>query len=89
MTIELEPEIERRLQTAAAIRGEEPSILANSLLNTVLPREAEDERSQQTLADVFAGHIGGIQGSGEAHSEETGKRFTQLLLEKRHKQGNL
>jgi hypothetical protein len=96
MNITLTPEIERALVEEAHRLGTTPESLAiESLRDRFLaPHPAEPaETPGETLADFLAGHIGVLDSSehfpgGARMSEDTGRQFTDILLERR-KQGRL
>ena len=44
--------------------------------------------SNASLADFLAGYVGTVEGSGDALSEECGRRFSDGLVEK-HQRGHL
>ena len=90
ITINLEPEKEARLRQKAARLGRDADSYALELLDNVLsapepepPAEEVPARPKQTLAEALAGHIG-TQHSGRGDlSQNTGKAFTKLMVEKR------
>jgi|GEM_PF-6795580 hypothetical protein len=82
MSITLNPEVATRLQQAAQKEGMSPEIYLNDLLQNVLPplssSESQDNGAKpKTLAEVFAGRTGGIQGGGVAWSEGVGEAFSE------------
>lgn len=89
-TITLPPDLEDRLAEEAQRRGTTPELLAvDTLRKAFVPVEAPNgEQPQGTLYDYLAGYIGAVEGTGEALSENTGKLFTDYLVEK-HRQGRL
>ena len=99
MTMELTPEIERALAVQSQRRGLTSDGFAQQLLLDKL-RELEVEQSatdleeqaptkpHETLADRFAGRLGVVSGKGIVSARNTGKQFTEILLEKR-RQGKL
>ena len=42
----------------------------------------EEKESPKTLAELFAGRVGGVHGGGEAWSESTGRAFSEAMTEK-------
>lgn len=89
MTIALTPELEAALAQHSHRRGLTPDELAQQLLRDKL-HELEQKTaleasstSEGTLADLFAGRIGLISGSGMISARDTGKQFTEILLQKR------
>ena len=44
--------------------------------------ENEDNKAPASLADIFAGRIGGLHGGGKAWSEDTGKAFAEGMKRK-------
>ncbi len=87
VTIDFAPEEEARLRAQAAERGQD---VAGYLKSLALEQAAppQEQESAGSAADLFKGHIGRIHGSTEALSEDTGKRFTDYLIEK-HRAGRL
>lgn len=84
LMLELSPETEARLRRKAERAGQS---LPDYLL-AVANAESEEEASEGSAADLFAGRIGRIKGSTEAYSQNCGQRFTEYVVEK-HKAGNL
>ncbi len=74
-SLRLDPELERRLQQAAAVRGE-------SLSEFI--RRAAAERAEATFsaepADDFSDVVGVVHGGG-GRADRTGEAFTEELLE--------
>ena len=89
ITIDLEPEKEARLRQKAARVGRDADSYALELLDNALsapePEPLAKEvsaRPKQTLAEALAGHIG-TQHSGRGDlSQNIGKAFTRLMVEK-------
>jgi hypothetical protein len=89
MTIILPPELQQALEEQAEQQGTTPELLAidrlrSLLLPPVVPNSPEGEG---TMADFFADFIGSIHSSqvvpGGVHlSEDTGRRFKELLQKK-------
>jgi hypothetical protein len=95
LTITLPPELEEVVTREARKRGTTPDRLVIEVLrNAFLPAEAANESELQgTLADYLSDYIGSVnsrENGGEVSnlSEDTGKKFTQLMVEK-HRQGKL
>lgn len=90
MTITLPPELQHALEEQAELQGTTPELLAidrlrDLLLPAAVPKSPEGEG---TMADFFADFIGSIHSSevvpGGAHlSEDTGRRFKEILQKKR------
>jgi hypothetical protein len=69
------------LQQAASASGTTP---VGWIVAHLTESRSEPKREAKTLADLFEGHIGGVaSGGNECLSENTGKRFTEYLLQKR------
>jgi hypothetical protein len=87
--ISLPPEIEGPLAAEARRRGTTPELLAIEYLRErLVPSATIGESSRDaTLFDFLAGYIGTIDGTTEALSEETGRKFVEGLLE-RHERGH-
>ena len=88
LIINLEPRKEEVLRERAARQGRDADGYALELLDDLLaepeplPEEAPTP-PQQTLAEALAGHIG-TQHSGRGDlSQNTGKVFARLMVEKR------
>jgi len=96
MTIQLSPDLEQVLSEEARRRGTTPELLANECLRErfVHPSNpASAGNGTKNLAEYLAGHIGVLHSSehvpgGARMSEDTGKRFTEILADKR-RQGRL
>lgn len=63
VTLELAPEVETRLRRKAAREAQDMT----TYLEAVVEREAQDEETEGSAYDLFAGRLGGI------HSGRTGK----------------
>ncbi|MBI3821876.1 MAG: hypothetical protein HY289_04245 [Planctomycetes bacterium] len=87
-TITLPPEIETPLAEAARQQGTTPEQLAlETLRRSFVPKENGTlEMPGETLYDFLKDYIGKFDGTGEAFSEDCGKRFTDALVEKHKKQ---
>lgn len=89
LVINLEPRKEEELRDRAARRGRDADGYVLELLDRLLdePEQPETEESvppTQTLAEALVGHIG-TQHSGRGDlSQNTGKVFTQIMVEKRN-----
>lgn len=91
MTITLSPELEAALAKEAERLGKTPEELADETLRARLRPDSLPDHEYPpgtTLADLFAGRIGLIHGSGEALSENTGEKFAEYVVDK-HRQGQL
>jgi len=101
MVITLTPEIEQALNELAEKQGTTIESLALNTLRERLfvpkakpiRRTTNKQQSAKTLADLLTGYIGVIDSSefikgGAQMSINTGKKFTDILLEKR-RQGKL
>ncbi len=88
--INLDPEKEVRLRERAARLGRDADGYALELLDDILsepepeqPGEEAPAPPKQSLAEALAGHIG-TQHSGRGDlSQNTGKAFARLMVEKR------
>ncbi len=84
--LDLPPDAEARLRHRATREGEDAQAVALRLLTERLAEEeAEDEGDLPTgrsMADLFAGRVGLVAGSGEAYSENGGLRFAEALERK-------
>ncbi len=91
MTITITPEIEKGLTAEAQRQGTTPETLALDALQERFVRETHREEAGATEGsayDLFVGRIGGIHGSHEALSQNTGERFTEYVV-KKHQEGHL
>ncbi len=90
MVIRLTPDIENVLNEEARRQGVTPEQLAvdslGKLFSASEPSEAVEEG--KSLYDFLAGHVGVVEGSTEALSEDCGRRFADGLVAK-HEQGCL
>lgn len=93
ITIELSPETESAVRARAEELGDDPADLLRELVedsfrapSTIPPGEHGEERP--SLADLYAGRFGRIEGSSEAFSENTGRRFGEYV-EQKYKEGRL
>lgn len=89
LVINLEPRKEEKLRERAARRGRDADGYVLELLDRILDEPelfgAEEFAAPiQTLAEALAGHIG-TQHSGRGDlSQNTGKAFARLMVEKRN-----
>jgi hypothetical protein len=83
--ITIPPEIEVPLAEAAKQRGTTPELLAlEGLRNMYAPAtHTSAAENGNSLADFLQGYIGRISGTSEPLSEDTGRRFTEILHEQR------
>ena len=90
MVIRLTPDIEDVLNQEARRQGVTPEQLAlDSLGKLFLASESsEAAEGKECLYDFLAGHVGVVDGSTEAFSEDCGRRFADGLAAK-HEQGCL
>ena len=96
MTIQLSPDLEQALAEEARRRGTTPELLVNECLRDRFVHasiQAPTGNGAKNLAELLADHIGALQSSekvpgGARMSEDTGKRFTEILTEQR-RQGRL
>jgi hypothetical protein len=89
--ITLPPEIEGPLAEAAKRQGTSPELLAIETLRRQFhaapkPPAAENGAEGETLYDFLKGFIGTVDGTTEPLSENTGRRFTEMLQEKRQQE---
>jgi hypothetical protein len=89
VTITLPPELERAVTEQARRQGTTPELLAvEKLRGALLPASPQSaEVAGLTMADFFAGYVGGLHSSeyvpgGAQLSKDTGKKFKELLLKK-------
>ncbi len=88
ITISLPPDIEGPLTEEAQRQGTTPESLAlDSLRKLFGPAPASEEPTGEdaTLFDFLAGHIGTVEGSTEAFSDNCGQRFAEGLAEKQQR----
>ncbi len=87
-TITLPPEIEEPLVKAAQEQGSTPELLAVDYLRRhfVQPLIEEKAAEGETLFDFLTGHVGTVNGTSEALSENCSQRFTQGLMEKQQRE---
>jgi hypothetical protein len=88
ITISLPPDIEGPLTEEAQRQGTTPELLAlDSLRKRFGPASSSEELTGEnaTLFDFLAGHIGMVEGSTEAFSDNCSQRFTDVLVEKQQR----
>lgn len=92
VTITLPPELEKVVREQAARKGTTPEVyVLASLQGLYLPESPVGpvaEQEGETMADFFEGYSGTIDSRevipGGAHlSKDTGRKFAQLMVEKR------
>jgi len=88
----LPPEIERPLAEEAQRQGTTTELLTPDKLRAlVAPDDADgaikNSNVGETLYDFLQGHVGTIDGSSEALSEDCGERFAEDLVKKRQEGG--
>jgi len=93
MTIELSAQLETALAHEAERRGTTPQALAVRMIESQLPpspvrSHAASDEQPRTMHDVWSSHIGAVasEPGDDANgrlSQETGRRFTELLIEQR------
>lgn len=95
VTITLEPVLEQIVTEQARQQGTTPELLIQNVIRQkYLPAlDLESPSNGQNMADFLKDYIGCIDSSeiypeGSYLSEDTGRKFSELLLEKR-KQGKL
>ena len=88
--ITLPPELEKTLVEEARRLGTTPELLAVESLRRLFVSQAEPDSSAlgETLFDFLSGHIGKINGTTEALSENGSQHFADDLVD-RHEQGRL
>jgi len=89
VTITLPPELESIVIREAQQQGTTPELLTLEKLRGLLLPALPPETADLTMADFFAGYVGGLHSSefvpgGANLSEDTGSKFKELLL-KRHR----
>ncbi len=88
--LDLPPDAEARLRHRAIREGEDAQAVALRLLTERLAEEEPKEEPEdggnlsagRSMADLFAGRVGLVAGSGEAYSEDGGRRFAKALARK-------
>lgn len=88
MLIRLTPEIENVLNQEARRHGMTPEQLALDSLEKMFLAEEPSEAVEKgkSLYDCLVGHVGVVEGSTEALSEDCGRRFADGLAAQ-HEQG--
>jgi hypothetical protein len=86
-TITLPPDVEGPLTEAARRKGTTPELLAIDCLRELFVSSARSDEpgTSETLFEFLAGYAGTVDGTTEALSEETGRRFVEGLIEKQHR----
>lgn len=86
ITLDLAPDLEALLRCRAAQEEGDEQAVALRLLADTLTEEAENEAPTGcSMADLFAGRVGLVSGSGEVYSEDRGRRFAEHLA-REHRQ---
>ncbi|MBX6313048.1 MAG: hypothetical protein IRY99_09065 [Isosphaeraceae bacterium] len=80
-TIILSPDLEERLTEEARQRGTTPELLALESLRQLFSPVGDQMTGGAILCDLLAGHIGTVNGTTEALSEDCGRRFAEGLAE--------
>ena len=90
MVIRLTPDIENVLNKEAQRQGVTPEQLALDSLGKLFSASESPETVEggKSLYDFLAGHVGTVDGTTEALSENCGHRFSDGLVAK-HEQGCL
>ena len=89
MQLTLTPDIEAAINERASQTGATPEqLVLESLKKLFTPTLEQEQESLVSLADLLNGYIGVIHSSdyiegGAQISEETGKAFSQLMVQKR------
>ena len=89
MRIDLTPDLESALTNAARRQGTTPQLLAQAYLRERLEVVTDDGHDTGgTLADFLEGYVGVLSIGDEVEggtrlSEDTGRRFTELLVKQR------
>ena len=80
MTVTLPSELATPLAEEARRRGTTPEKLAIEGVRRMLPPSPERaDPGPKSLLDSLAGHIGVVAGTGEAFSQDCGRRFAEGL----------
>lgn len=90
MAIRLEPDVEQALAGEASRRGTTPELLADEYLRQRFGLDSAQPRDlsgAKNLAERLKDHIGVIDSSekvpgGACMSENSGQKFTEILIEK-------
>ena len=86
ITITIPQDMEFPISEEAKKLGTTPEVLAvESLRRLFMPVITEKISENQTLFDYLSGYIGTVDGSGEAFSENCGKRFTEGMIRKQQR----
>ncbi|MFL5381747.1 MAG: hypothetical protein ACJ8GN_04460 [Longimicrobiaceae bacterium] len=89
MRIDLTPDLESALTNAARRQGTTPELLAQAYLRERLEVVVDDvHETCGTLADFLEGYVGVLPIGDEVEggtrlSEDTGRRFTEVLAQRR------
>jgi voltage-gated potassium channel Kch len=89
LTLTLTPEKESRLAAQARAAGLTLDDYAQHLLDLAAGEDpTPDPAPQRTLAEMLQGRIGTVASGQGDLSQNTGKRFTEMMVEK-HRKGRL
>ena len=93
VTITLPPELEKNITERANRQGTTPELLTLDSLNQMYipPAFLSPIEAEETLADYWADYIGTIDSreiypEGSQLSENTGRKFAELMMEKYRKE---
>jgi hypothetical protein len=78
MTVTVPPELAGPLVEEAHRRGTTPELLVLEGVRRVLPPQPTSTGAG-SLLDTLAGHVGTVAGTGEAFSQDCGRRFAEGL----------
>jgi hypothetical protein len=81
------PELEIALAEEAKRQGTTPELLAVESLRRMYAPASEPANNGGTLRDFLQGYIGAISGTSVPLSENTGRRFTDMLTDEGQQQG--
>jgi hypothetical protein len=93
--ITLAPDVAQRLDQRVAVSGQAAEELVNAILRRELERTGENApsgadpqaQSSGTLAELFAGRVGRVQGLPEPAARNASERYAKLLEEEyRHRE---
>ncbi len=83
MTITIPAELEARIDEEARQRGTTPELLAvDTLRQAFVPVQPDVPAKGETLFDSLGDFIGAVEGSGEPLSEDCGRHFADIVVEK-------
>jgi hypothetical protein len=92
ITIELSPETESAVRARAEATGEDAAQLLRNVVEAAFPAQPVETPSigdeRPTIAEMYPGRFGRIEGSSEPYSENTGRRFTEYV-EQKYREGRL